>query len=75
LFIDPPFKAASMPAIEINLLSVILAVVASFIFGLVWYTIIFARIWALEIGFAPWPGRRSPGGCSVLTAPTTYWHC
>ena len=42
-----------MPAIEINLLSIILAVVVSFIFGFVWYTMIFGRIWAVEMGFDP----------------------
>jgi Protein of unknown function (DUF1761) len=42
-----------MPEIHVSLLGIALAVVVSFFFGFVWYTIIFGRAWALEMGFDP----------------------
>jgi Protein of unknown function (DUF1761) len=42
-----------MPEIQVSLLGIALAVVVSFFFGFVWYTIIFGRAWALEMGFDP----------------------
>jgi len=40
-----------MPNIHINTLAIIIAVVANFILGYLWYTPIFGRIWAKEMGF------------------------
>ena len=40
-----------MPNIHINFLAVIIAVVANFIFGFLWYTPIFGKVWAKEMGF------------------------
>ena len=40
-----------MPEIQINLTAVIVAVVANFIFGFVWFTFLFRNAWAREMGF------------------------
>lgn len=40
-----------MPVIHINMLAVFIAVVANFIFGFLWYTPIFGKIWAREMRF------------------------
>jgi len=40
-----------MPNIHINMLAIIIAVVANFILGYLWYTPLFGRIWAREMGF------------------------
>ncbi len=37
--------------LNINTLAVLLAVVANFIFGFLWYTPLFGRAWAKELGF------------------------
>ena len=39
--------------IEINYLAVIVAVVANFILGFAWYTPIFGKAWAKEMGYDP----------------------
>ncbi|MDN5204322.1 DUF1761 domain-containing protein [Fulvivirgaceae bacterium BMA10] len=48
-----------MPEIQINYLAVIIAVVANFILGFIWYTPLFGRIWAKEMGFDP--DEKPPG--------------
>lgn len=40
-----------MPNIHINILAIIIAVVANFVLGFLWYTPIFGRIWGKEMGF------------------------
>lgn len=40
-----------MPEIHINMLAVLLAVVATFIFGYIWYTLLFGKIWGREMGY------------------------
>lgn len=41
------------PNIQINYLAVGIAVVANFILGFIWYTPLFGKAWAREMGFAP----------------------
>lgn len=36
---------------KINMMAIAIAVVANFIFGFVWYTLLFGRAWAKEMGF------------------------
>ena len=48
-----------MPDIQINYLAVIIAVVANFILGFIWYTPLFGRAWAKEMGFDP--DEKPPG--------------
>lgn len=36
---------------QINYLAILLAVVANFIFGFIWYTPLFGKTWARELGF------------------------
>lgn len=40
-----------MPTIEINWLAILIAVVATFILGFIWYTPLFGKAWAKEMGF------------------------
>ena len=40
-----------MPQFEINLVAVLVAVVANFIFGFLWYTPLFGKRWGREMGF------------------------
>ncbi len=40
-----------MPNIHINILAIVIAVVANFIFGFLWYTPIFGKVWGKEMGF------------------------
>lgn len=40
-----------MPNIHINMLAVLVAVVANFVFGFLWYTPLFGKAWAKEMGF------------------------
>jgi hypothetical protein len=40
-----------MPNIHINFVAVIIAVVANFILGFLWYTPIFGKVWGREMGF------------------------
>ena len=40
-----------MESININILAVVIAVVANFIFGFLWYTPLFGKAWAHEMGF------------------------
>ena len=42
-----------MPNIEINFIAVLVAVVATFFFGFIWYTPLFGKIWAKEMGMDP----------------------
>lgn len=42
-----------MPEININYLAVIIAVVANFVLGFIWYTPLFGKAWAKEMGFDP----------------------
>lgn len=42
-----------MPDIQISYLAIALAVFANFILGFVWYTFLFKRAWAIEMGFDP----------------------
>lgn len=40
-----------MPNIHIHILAIIVAVVANFVLGFLWYTPLFGKIWAKEMGF------------------------
>lgn len=40
-----------MPTIEINFVAIAVAVVANFLLGFVWYTPLFGKAWAKEMGF------------------------
>src|SRR5437762_11348323 len=40
-----------MPNIHINMLAVLLAVAANFFLGFIWYTPLFGKAWAKEMGF------------------------
>jgi len=40
-----------MPTIEINYVAILIAVVANFILGFIWYTPLFGKVWAKEHGF------------------------
>ena len=40
-----------MPEIQINFAAVAVAVIANFIFGFLWYTPLFGKAWAKEMGF------------------------
>jgi hypothetical protein len=40
-----------MPEININFTAILVAVIANFIFGFLWYTPIFGKLWAKEMGF------------------------
>lgn len=40
-----------MPHIEINYVAIAVAVVANFLLGFVWYTPLFGKAWAKEMGF------------------------
>ena len=42
-----------MEDISINYIAVIIAVVANFIFGFIWYTPLFGKAWAIEMGMDP----------------------
>ena len=48
-----------MPDIQVNILALIIAVVANFILGYIWYTPLFGRAWATEQGFDP--DEKRPG--------------
>lgn len=39
------------PGIQVNMLAVLLAVIANFILGFLWYTPLFGNAWAKEMGF------------------------
>lgn len=40
-----------MPEIHINFAAVAIAVIANFVFGFLWYTPLFGKAWAKEMGF------------------------
>ncbi len=42
-----------MDAIKINFVAVSVAIVANFILGFIWYTPLFGKAWAKEVGFDP----------------------
>ena len=51
-----------MPEIEINYIAVLIAVVATFILGFIWYTPLFGKAWAKEMGFDP---NEKPSGSEL----------
>lgn len=40
------------PDIQINMLAIVIAVVANFILGFIWYTPLFGKVWGKEMGFS-----------------------
>jgi hypothetical protein len=40
-----------MEHIQINFVAIIIAVVSNFIFGFLWYTLLFGKLWGREMGF------------------------
>ena len=40
-----------MPVVEMNWLAIGIAVLANFVLGFIWYTPLFGKVWAKEIGF------------------------
>ena len=52
-----------MPNIEINYLAILIAVVANFILGFIWYTPLFGKVWGKEMGFDM--TRKPPAGAMM----------
>jgi len=52
-----------MPTIEINYLAIAIAVVANFFLGFLWYTPLFGKAWAKEMGFDL--TKKPPAGAMV----------
>ena len=52
-----------MPHIEINMVAVLIAVVANFVLGFIWYTPLFGKAWGKEMGFDM--TKRPPAGAMV----------
>jgi hypothetical protein len=42
-----------MEELNINIVAILVAVVANFIFGFIWYTPLFGRAWGKEMGYDP----------------------
>ncbi|MEQ8337897.1 MAG: DUF1761 domain-containing protein [Cyclobacteriaceae bacterium] len=42
-----------MPEINVNMVAVLIAVVVNFFFGFIWYTPLFGKTWAREMGLDP----------------------
>ena len=42
-----------MPDIQVNMIAVLIAVVANFFLGFFWFSVLFKKAWALEMGFDP----------------------
>ena len=42
-----------IPNIQIDFIAVASAVVACFFFGFIWFTVLFGKAWAIEMGFDP----------------------
>jgi uncharacterized protein (DUF486 family) len=40
-----------MPDIQINIIAIVIAVVANFFLGFAWYSVLFGRMWATEMGY------------------------
>jgi hypothetical protein len=40
-----------VPNIHINMLAIVIAVIANFVLGFLWYTPIFGKVWGKEMGF------------------------
>lgn len=40
-----------MPNIHLNMMAILIAVVANFILGFLWYTPLFGKVWGREMGF------------------------
>jgi hypothetical protein len=40
-----------MPTFEINYVAILIAVVANFILGFIWYTPLFGKVWGREMGY------------------------
>ncbi|MFZ1676872.1 MAG: DUF1761 domain-containing protein [Saprospiraceae bacterium] len=52
-----------MPHIEINYVAILIAVVANFILGFIWYTPLFGKAWGKEMGFDM--TQKPPAGAMV----------
>lgn len=54
-----------MEDFPLNYMAILVAVVANFIFGFIWYTPLFGKVWAREMGFdpnaKPVPGEMAKG--------------
>lgn len=46
------------PNIQLNFMAIGISVVATFIFGFIWYTPLFGKIWAKEMGFEMKEGEK-----------------
>ena len=42
-----------MPDIQVNMIAVLIAVIVNFFLGFFWFSILFKKTWALEMGFNP----------------------
>lgn len=42
-----------MPEINISIMAIVVAVIAHFVFGFVWYTPLFGKAWGKEMGYDP----------------------
>lgn len=53
------------PIIHTNYLAIVIAVVAHFILGFLWYTPLFGKAWAKELGIKMEPGQKPPAGLLI----------
>lgn len=53
------------PIIHLNYLAISIAVVANFIFGFIWYTPLFGKAWARELGIKLEEGQKPPAGALI----------
>jgi len=42
-----------MPNIQLNMLAIVVAVIANFVLGFLWYTPLFGKVWGREMGYDP----------------------
>ena len=40
-----------MPEIQINIITILIAVIVNFFFGFLWFSVLFKKVWAKEMGF------------------------
>ena len=48
---NPPALRIDMPEFQINFVAIALAIIANFFLSFVWYTLLFRKSWAQEMGF------------------------
>jgi hypothetical protein len=53
------------PNIHLNFLAIVIAVVANFVLGFIWYTPLFGKAWAKELGITLEAGQKPPAGALI----------